>query len=308
MIKIRMIEPIIVRGSGEFGPYVIGSRNFAESLFIPRPSTIAGMLGSIFFHENDNGTWREKLKKIFDNQGIQGLIGPLIVTDKLLYPFRFGDSLALVENKKELLEVVNSIIQETHDYWEPELYSLFRKYSIERYFKSITKVGIALDRDKKITKESYLYYEKYVMPKEGLYFSVIVLGDDKNLSSLDGRIVNLGGERRVIQLQVTSPTVYADKVNDINYVENKCASYDYYLTLTPLILKENVNPELILTGKVEKISLGYDISHGKRKEMVNTILEGSIVKKDVVLSMIDTNYSFLGYNTVLPLLTVSDDP
>ncbi|MFP3203754.1 MAG: hypothetical protein RXR43_16580 [Sulfolobus sp.] len=94
----------------------------------------------------------------------------------------------------------------------------------------------------------------------------------------------------------------------------KDLSGDCYLALSPILIPDCIiddilEDDLIVMGKVDKISLGFDIAHHMRKEMLTAILEGSVIKKDsvekyniVVSSNPNDNiflkYEKIGYNTI----------
>ncbi|NON61257.1 hypothetical protein [Acidianus sp. RZ1] len=79
LIRIIPIEPLFMRAKGEFEP---GVSIFAESLILPRPSTIDGFLRNF---SNDKyevyGTWIEK-------------------NGEKYFPFRFGGSLTFVKESE----------------------------------------------------------------------------------------------------------------------------------------------------------------------------------------------------------------
>jgi len=118
--------------------------------------------------------------------------------------------------------------------------------------------------------------------------------------------INFGGENRIAKLEVD------------DYKVDTSIEEEYYLTLSPILIPDEALDDLldnisdyVTMGKVDKISLGFDIANTKRKEMLTAILEGSIVKRsiiDFVKKEIDNNsldrftkYEKIGYNTLMNL-------
>ncbi|BCU68733.1 type III-B CRISPR module-associated protein Cmr3 [Stygiolobus caldivivus] len=297
-IKIKPLEPLMLRAQGEFEPLVTGSHVSAQSLIIPRPSTIAGLLGYLKFSGSSDGDWLTTLLK---QLGDAKIYGTLIEEgdENYLYPLRMGNLFALVN--REILFCLKKILDgmnEKHEGWEKEIYDIF--YEKNKLFELIDfqdRIGISLDRQKKVVKEHYLYTARYLSFKKDINYVVFVEG---NLE-LSETIANLGGEGRVVKLEV----------EDDDDILNKDLSDDYYLALSPILIPDDIiddilEENLIVMGKVDKVSLGFDIAHNRRKEMLTAVFEGSIIKKEFVdryqkcikNSSLFKDYEKIGYNTI----------
>ncbi|BFI76508.1 type III-B CRISPR module-associated protein Cmr3 [Sulfurisphaera ohwakuensis] len=299
-IRIKPLEPLMLRTQGEFEPLVTGSHISAQSLIIPRPSTIAGLLGYLKFTGNKNEDWLTNLLK---QLGDVKIYGTLIEEDNenYLYPLRMGNLFALVN--KETLCLLPRFLENSgvnYERWEKEIYDIFYNKEKNKLFELIDfqdRIGISLDRQKKVVKEHYLYTARYLSFKKDINYVIFVEG---NLE-LNETIANFGGEGRIAKLEV----------EDKDDILNKDLSDDYYLALSPILIPDDIiddilEEELIVMGKVDKVSLGFDIAHNRRKEMLTAVLEGSIIKKEFVdryqkcvkNSSLFEDYEKIGYNTI----------
>ncbi|QXJ31852.1 type III-B CRISPR module-associated protein Cmr3 [Saccharolobus shibatae] len=301
-IRIKPLEPLMLRAQGEFEPLVTGSHVSAQSLIIPRPSTIAGLLGYLKFSGSSDGDWLTILLK---QLGDVKIYGTLIEDDNgsYLYPLRMGNLFALVNREilchlPKILESMN----EKYEEWEKEIYNIFyKKNKLFELTDFQDRIGISLDRQKKVVKEHYLYTARYLSFKKEISYVVFVEGNLK----LDKTVANFGGERRIVKLEV----------EDSDDILAKDLSGDYYLAVSPILIPDDIidsilKEDLIVMGKVDKISLGFDIAHNRRKEMLTAVLEGSIIKKEFIdkyNALINNSnndndlfskYEKIGYNTI----------
>lgn len=301
-IRIKPLEPLMLRAQGEFEPLVTGSHVSAQSLIIPRPSTIAGLLGYLKFSGSSDGDWLEILLKQLGDAKIYGTL----IEDgngSYLYPLRMGNLFALVNREilchlPRILESMN----EKYEEWEKEIYNIFyKKNKLFEFIDFQDRIGMSLDRQKKVVKEHYLYTARYLSFKKEISYVVFVEGNLK----LDKTVANFGGERRIVKLEA----------EDSDDILAKDLSGDYYLAVSPILIPDDIidsilEEDLIVMGKVDKISLGFDIAHNRRKEMLTAVLEGSIIKKEFIdkyNALINNSnndndlfskYEKIGYNTI----------
>ncbi|MCH4816212.1 MAG: type III-B CRISPR module-associated protein Cmr3 [Saccharolobus sp.] len=302
-IRIKPLEPLILRSQGEFEPLVTGSHISAQSLIIPRPSTIAGLLGYLKFKGNANEDWLiNLLSQLGDDVKIYGTLIEEGDDESYLYPLRMGNLFALVDI--EILCQLPRILENTnekYEEWEKEVYDIFyKKNKLFELTDFQDRIGISLDRQKKVVKEHYLYTARYLSFKKEINYAIFLEG---NLE-LNETVANFGGERRIVKLEV----------EDSDDILAKDLSGDYYLAVSPILIPDDIidsilKEDLIVMGKVDKISLGFDIAHNRRKEMLTAVLEGSIIKRGFVkkyrelankssYSSLLINYEKIGYNTI----------
>ncbi|BDC17368.1 type III-B CRISPR module-associated protein Cmr3 [Acidianus sp. HS-5] len=306
-ISIKTVEPLMLRSQGEFGPLITGSHNFAQSLIIPRPSTIAGMLGSLAYDNlktNLNNDWLVKLNHLLGNLTIYGTL--VEVNEDYLFPLRLDNLFALVDQMDLSILYKMDELDEKHERWEKEIYDLF--YEKNKLFDIIdfqNRIGIKIDKNTRTVKEHYLYSARYVSFKSNINYVIFIDGNDNLLGKINDEFMNLGGEGRVVKLKVIDECVPID------------ANTEYYLALSPILISDEILDDFlekadkyIIMGKVDKISLGFDIGNKKRKEMLTAILEGSVIKKELIdflntiQSKTSSNYKIyekIGYNTLTSL-------
>ncbi|ACP44903.1 CRISPR-associated protein, Cmr3 family [Sulfolobus islandicus Y.G.57.14] len=300
-VLIKPLEPLMFRSQGEFEPLITGSHTAAQSLIIPRPSTIAGMLGYILFNKSSGtGDWLSDLTNLLDT-----IYGTFIETNgEYLFPLRMGNHLALVDQQH--LINLPILLEKEYEQREKGIYELF--YDKNKLFQIINhqdRIGISIDKSTRTVKEHYLYSARYLAFKKEVNY-VIFIDNDAISDKINGKIVNFGGENRIAKLEVD------------DYKVDTSIEEEYYLTLSPILIPDEALDDLldnisdyVTMGKVDKISLGFDIANTKRKEMLTAILEGSIVKRSIIdfikkeinNNLLDrfTKYEKIGYNTLMNL-------
>ena len=303
-VLIKPLEPLMFRSQGEFEPLITGSHTSAQSLIIPRPSTIAGLFGYILFNGTplSNNDWLDNVVKLLDNMTIYGT---LIEADgEYLFPLRMGNLFALV--KQETLLCLPKLLEggEEYEKWEKGIYDIFyEKNILFKLIGSQDRIGISIDKQTRTVKEHYLYTARYISFKKRNIAYAVFTDSDKS-DEMNGKVINFGGESRVVKIEVVnSDDVISEGVNE-----------DYYLALSPILIPDDSLDDFldnvtkyVAMGKVDKITLGFDISRKRRKEMLTAVLEGSVIKKDFIKAFKGDDrfekyqYQKIGYNTIMPL-------
>jgi len=305
-VLIKPLEPLMFRSQGEFEPLITGSHTSAQSLIIPRPSTIAGLFGYILFNGTplSNNDWLYNVVHLLDNMTIYGT---LIEADgEYLFPLRMGNLFALV--KQETLLCLPKLLEggEEYEKWEKGIYDIFyEKNILSELIGSQDRIGISIDKQTRTVKEHYLYTARYISFKKRNIAYAVFINSEKNDEmdvKMDGKVINFGGESRVVKIEVVnSDDVISEGVNE-----------DYYLALSPILIPDDSLDDFldnvtkyVAMGKVDKITLGFDISRKRRKEMLTAVLEGSVIKKDFIKAFKGDDrfkkYQKIGYNTITPL-------
>jgi CRISPR-associated protein Cmr3 len=310
-VLIKPLEPLMFRSQGEFEPLITGSHTSAQSLIIPRPSTIAGLFGYILFNGTplSNNDWLDNVVHLLDKMTIYGT---LIEADgEYLFPLRMGNLFALV--KQETLLYLLELLKggEEYEKWEKGIYDIFyEKNILSELIGSQDRIGISIDKQTRTVKEHYLYTARYIsFKKRNIAYAVFTdsdKSDELKSDEFDGKVINFGGESRVAKIEVVnSDDVISEGVNE-----------DYYLALSPILIPDDSLDDFldnvtkyVAMGKVDKITLGFDISRKRRKEMLTAVLEGSVIKKDFIKAFKGDDkgdnwfkkYQKIGYNTITPL-------
>jgi CRISPR-associated protein Cmr3 len=215
-----------------------------------------------------------------------------------------GNHLALVDQQH--LINLPILLEKEYEQREKGIYELFYdKNKLSQIINHQDRIGISIDKSTRTVKEHYLYSARYLAFKKEVNY-VIFIDNDAISDKINGKIVNFGGENRIAKLEVD------------DYKADTSIEEEYYLTLSPILIPDEALDDLldnisdyVKMGKVDKISLGFDIVNTKRKEMLTAILEGSIVKRsiiDFIKKEIHNNslgrftkYEKIGYNTLMNL-------
>ncbi len=303
-INLKLVEPILTRGSGEFDPSSRGVFTSAQSLLVPRPSTFVGMILSALLptlptnviHKIMNiGNWQqllEEYKRLLVHLGIEAIRGPYIIhNDNLYVPVMLGHELMLV-NYDQLSYYLtqhdyfgNVLEKYFHEELEPEVLTFIKrefsnKYKLDTY--SSQRVGIHLkirgtdEHSSKVTKEGYLYlveFKAYPLNTEITFITLVKNAKYvKMISQIEKVAAKFGGEGRVVMVTV-SEDITPSLLKDLLYKEE----YDYALLLSSMPLREDHVGKLKFIGKYDVIGLGYSIAKHRRKPLYSSLIKGTIV-------------------------------
>ncbi len=320
-IKLKPLESLMLRGSGEFDPSSRGVYSYASSLILPRPSTIVGILISALL---SNGVhlleclsvkdWENLLGKCYikflDKLGIEAIRGPYIVKkDKLFTPIMLGKELQLLDYyqaKYLLLEKYGNILEKLFHgkdsvekiaailrLIEEDIRNRMREYIIRP--RSISWTGIhlksrKLDEGGKIVEEGYMYTVNYVSYPADV--EIIFLLITKNSSSIldylqDKVAIKFGGEGRIVKMSIE----HSSKDNVILSTLSEVEKTKYAILISPMPLKNNeLNVSFI--GEYAIIGYGYSIAKKRRKPISPSLSEGSILKIDTNKGKLDREKVF----------------
>jgi len=312
-LRFKPLEPLMFRDSGEFDPSSRGVYSYVSSLYLPRPSTIVGMLISALLSSGkatphkclDIGGWEDLLEechiKVLDEIGIEALRGPYIISidhRNIFIPLILEKRTWLIDYiqaKYLLTKNYGDVIKELFDrsYMEAEakattvaklrlierdIMDNLHKYVLEP--KPVSLVGIHLNSRNgggKTAEEGYIYTANYISYPQDTEIIVFVLAKDysKILNSL-GKAIKLGGEGRIAKL-------YIEKVdksivcNIISSNENEKAKYA--ILLSPMPLKGDYK-NIPFIGRYTVSGYGFSIAKRRRKPLDLQISEGSIINLD----------------------------
>jgi len=328
-LRVRLLEPLMLRGSGEFDPSSRGVYSHALSLRIPRSSTLAGALISYLLTKEPKlarhcigadsfSKLLECYERVLDRFGILSLRGPYFYSIKggeVYVPVRLGAEMLLVDYD----QFCYYLLQKYGDLLKPILGGnvneddvMKLKHAIaelKRYILSLPegglhRTGIMLcDRPRvqggwegtKTAKEGYIYTSRYVayLPDIEIRLKLVLL-DDSHLRGQElDTALKLGGEHRVAR--VTLDSEHRDRVDELFKSASRIARY--YLLLSPMPLKESAETRYL--GLLDTIGLGFGIARGKRKPLYSAFLEGTIVEVSAIKSGLEKLlehglYPFLG--------------
>ncbi len=308
-IRFKVIEPLHFGGPGEFSPTARGPATYGRVLTMPQPSTVLGLLASLFkSHAPTKGSLGENYNIISNSLDCEFFIrGPYLISGK----------------GKLYLPIDNLIVELSHENTPGSIYRyiiyVFAKLldmEDDKNIKEITRqlfsnkvnivrfLGVGLKRGLKIADEDrgLLYLEEYVAydikednEQADIYISVDLTGS-VNLDKIpyNEKTVKLGGEQRIAKMYIEKNTPLIDLCKKM--IEDD----EYYLLihLTPTIIE--TGDDMYITykeisrqffGKEDKIvccigkfgkdplgviNLGFNNVRNARRPLKHVILPGSI--------------------------------
>ena len=308
-LKLKHIEPLMFRGPGEFDESSTGVYSYAQSLNLPRPSTIIGALSSILLVKKENQecthptSWENLLSKcyakVLDELGIEAIRGPFIVRGSNFYiPLRLGRKclyLEYTQTRYLLMKKYGDILKlifEKNDHSEKQIATLrlfeseigshlIKKYSVEPVFTGRTGIHLQ-SRDPshtgKVVKEGYIYTANYIAypPNYEITFLVMVRDYSSFKEEIHNKALKLGGEGRIVK-------AYIEDAKENNYLysifidKKKLMDTRYAILVSPMpIMKKELNTHFI--GEYSTIGYGFSIAKKRRKPITPGLLEGSILR------------------------------
>ncbi|MEM4667463.1 MAG: type III-B CRISPR module-associated Cmr3 family protein [Thermofilum sp.] len=298
-VRIKPLEPLMLRGPGEFDPSARGVSAAAVSQAFLAPSTVAGLLVSLLLRQpvepvSDWMCYVDRMLELLNKLGIRWIRGPYLAQGSTPYvPIRAGGDLFFIDLhqlayhfKRELaniekgdLEGFMSRLRQIQDRAEPRLQE---------------RVGIALTAREglKAVREGFLYTASYVSVR--CDYIAVEIGSDSgaapgSLARLNGAAAAVGGEGRVARLEVLGVDGGVAELVAGSEFEG-----GYAVLLSPLVLRSPMRIERkggrvsvkvgdkcfleLISGTVGLRGLGFSIAERSRKPVYPAILEGSIVK------------------------------
>jgi CRISPR-associated protein Cmr3 len=302
-LRIKPLEPLMLRRSGEFDPSSRGVYTYAYSLPVPMPSTVIGMLVSLLtpytgVDVRSVNSWSNLLElysKALKSLGIAMIRGPYIYreTDNNIYiPLRLGKELTLVNYTyiaSSLSSAGNTIMRALTDGFEKldlnelkKLSDLLKEVRSDAVGRGILeiyeswRVGIALvtraESGAKTVREGYIYTAIFAsLPIDAeIRFKIVAERSDwvKHLP----KVATLGGEQRFVRLEVSRDR---DKFDEAVESVASRSLPALAVLLSPMPLP--VNTSLRYLGLEDVIGLGFSLAKQRRKPLYRALLEGSVL-------------------------------
>jgi len=292
-VVFEPLEPLMLRGTGEFDPFARGVAVSARSVGWPSPSTIAGaivseLLSGGTFTRALASNWDEFVEKylrVLSVTGINWLRGPYIHGFEVYVPLVLEGKRFYVIDLYSLLNVFKEYESSTKSYGEfvRIIEELSRQSPV---LMEIERVGIALrtrSEGVKGVREGFLYSEILTALRGG---SIVVEAEfSGDIKHLNGRAVKLGGEGRIVRVRVDGEAQLSKELEEFR------EGYAVMLSPFPMPGPYNVSAKNgrllvkykgldieIVMGRVGVRGLGFAVAEGRRKPLLPAILEGSIVK------------------------------
>ncbi len=309
-IKFRLLEPLMLRGPGEFDPSSRGVYTYASSLALPRPSTLVGALLSTILpmsnHLSDGclhpRSWEDLVKrcyiKVFDEFGIEAIRGPYIIRKGNLYvPITLERDTWLIDYNQVsyLLRKYRDAIEEMFKEGKTQVaekaaamrllkkditYLRRKGYVLEPRFSDFTGIHLR-SRDLssgigKVVKEGYIYTARYVAyPIDTELLFIIAISEKSNSEVLKRYpVIKFGGEHRAVKVCIEQ----VDGSSVVYMVLSNIKEMEYAILVSPMLLKEDDKVIIPFMGRYTISGHGYSLSKRRRKPISSCIEEGSIVR------------------------------
>lgn len=300
-LRVRPLEPLMLRGPGEFDPTSRGVFSYASSLPIPRPSTILGALVSTAIAKGaaeacQPRKWGELLKcydSVLSSLGVEAIRGPYLYNthkNRVYVPVLLGGELVIVEYdqaKKLLLECSGGVVsrylsgERGRDLLEKlkEAAERLRAAEGKLEVKVSRKVGIGLmaraaDRPAKVVRRGLIYEAWFIPYPPGVEVRAkLIVRDSSALAGMKAP-VRFGGEQRVALMTVEDARDMFDKLLDAA----RKAGFGHAVLLSPLPLSAKDVERIKYLGRYDTVGFGYSEARGRRKPIHAALLEGTIVR------------------------------
>lgn len=301
LARVKLLEPLMLRGPGEFDPSSRGVYSYALSLPMPRPSTVLGALMSgqrsckLTAPESFKGLLKfyEDALDCMGIEAIRGFHSYSRRSNRVYVPLLMGFKRPVLIDY-EVIEgieanILDYLIESRADGGLPsdfmervkKLEELVGKETLK--LKVQERVGIALGararEASKTAREGYIYTTKYLSyadPTVEVRFHLIQKKDREMVIPREVDLaLKLGGEQRITAMRVEEGK---DKITE-RLLKFKGGEHKYLLLTTPAPINlKDFNRIPAYIGRINIIGLGYSLAHKKRKPLYPALMEGTIVK------------------------------
>jgi len=322
ILKFKPIEGLIFNKPSVKSPEARGPYTVQRSYSIPNNSTLVGAILTALINMNKLGKnfsldWSnlKDVDQVLNELGLE-FYGPYVIKGNDKY-VNFFDKLV---KKNKLEEKLRKIVEDFKNVSDVE------SIEEENLPKKVFKIGIALDKERKIVKEGYLYSQEIVFMEdlnEESYIALDILSDNKALLNSFSSIIRLGGKGRVSYVLSSKEDRLYDEIRnrqtDVKYavlISNAILDLEVdniqglnklsFEDLIKRINNETMNKYgfILIFGRLEFLSLGWDINRENRKPYYLTIISGSlieIVDRNKIKNLKVGELTNLGFGSVIPI-------
>ncbi|MDW8004936.1 MAG: type III-B CRISPR module-associated Cmr3 family protein [Thermofilaceae archaeon] len=322
-VKIKPLEPLMLRGPGEFDPSTRGVTAAALSQTWPSPSTLTGLLISnlITSPQPRSRTWSEYLNtalKALQAAGLEWVRGPYLIHEGSVHVPLWTREGILLASWSSIERRLDEVVERLNSGDVDEVLEKIEKDTGRRATPRLhERVGIALaarEGSKKV-KEGYLYSATYVAFRHACF--TIEVKATSSITTLNKAAAQLGGEERIARLEVLSTSEVGE-----HFLCKKLARFGggCVLLLSPFVLPPDVTEIVeeggkiyvkdeegnhaieLLHGVVDVRGLGFSLADRSRKPIYPLIREGSIIRIERCYASAQTLGAFAGLPKQTPFL------
>jgi CRISPR-associated protein Cmr3 len=296
-VKVKPLEPLMLRGPGEFDPSARGVAASAWSLGWPSPSTFTGTLISELLSEKAVSppahSWDDFIDKytvLLHKAGVEWVRGPYLWDETSVYvPLTLDGKTFHVIDLNDLEYYLSNYLRKSYESFRRAVEERIREISRRQArVARAERTGVALrvrSDGVKVVKEGFLYTETFTaLHSDACY--VFEVKFSRDVENLRGRAVKFGGEGRIAKLLVDED----DRLTE----ELKKFSEGYAVLLSPFLMVEppstcvnasgrvqirykGVELEVVI-GRIGVKGLGFAVRENRRKPLLAAIMEGTIVR------------------------------
>ncbi|MCC6065147.1 MAG: hypothetical protein LM576_04125 [Thermofilum sp.] len=296
-VAVKPIEPLMLRGPGEFDPSARGVAASARSVGWPSPSTFTGTLISellsgkaVSSPAHSWGDFIDKYADLLHKAGVEWVRGPYLWDRTSAYvPLTLDEKTFYIIDLNDLEYYLSNYLRKSYESFRRAVKERVREISRRQApVARAERTGVALrvrSDGVKVVKEGFLYTETFTAlhPDACYVFEVKFSRDVENLR---GRAVKFGGEGRIAKLLVDENVLLTEEL--------KKFSGGYAVLLSPFLMVEppstcvnasggvqirykGVELEVVM-GRIGVKGLGFAVRENRRKPLLAAIMEGTIVR------------------------------
>ena len=296
-VKVKPLEPLMLRGPGEFDPSARGVAASAQSLGWPSPSTFTGTLISELLSGRAVSpparSWDDFIDKytvLLHKAGVKWVRGPYLWDETSAYvPLTLDGKTFHVIDLNDLEYYLSNYLRESYESFRRAVEERIREISYGRaHVVRAERTGVALrvrSDGIKAVREGFLYTEAFTALRSDECYAFEV-EFSRDVGDLGGRAVKFGGEGRVAKLLVDRKVRLTEEL--------KKFTGGYAVLLSPFLMVEppftrvsagggaqirykGVKLEVVM-GRIGVRGLGFAVVENRRKPLLTAITEGAIVR------------------------------
>ena len=285
VVKIAVIEPLMLRGPGEFDPSARGVTSGAQSLSWPSPSTLAGFLLSQLVRQVPGrapswGALLEKYEELMSGAGLRWIRGPYFISEKerVYVPLLLGE--AFLVDWNQLSYYFGDLLKSLEEGRVGEVAEKLRRHRLPVQHQERVGISLRSREGVKAVREGFLYSATFACFPRGSF--AVEVGAESE-PALSGRVSTFGGESRIVQVQVGGEPWLSEMLSSF--------TGGYAILLSPLVIPATLELDeksgtitangikiaKLVTGRIGAKGLGYAIAERTRKPVYPAVLEGSIL-------------------------------
>jgi CRISPR-associated protein Cmr3 len=291
-VKVKPLEPLMLRGPGEFDPSARGVAVSARSVGWPSPSTFAGTLISELLSgkavrplARDWDAFVNKYVNLLREAGVEWIRGPYVWDESVVYvPLTLDGKIFYVIDLNDLEYYSSNYLGKSYEKFKKAIEKLNRRVHVVH----AERTGVALrvrDDGVKGVREGFLYTETFTALRRNAHY-VFEAGFLRSVEDLKGKAVKFGGEGRIAELLIDEDLHLTKRLK--GFAEGYTVLLSPFLMMEPPCVRIAAGGEVrvcykgveleVVVGRVGVRGLGFAVAESRRKPLFTAISEGAIVR------------------------------